>query len=1067
MQGKPVEIGQYSYCFEPHVAVRTPLLNYSCFGDWLNSDRLLGSSVRAQIDSSNELRRRLSSSQVMEAIQVASPSLHERFKTWDTNCTDARSRKLRHALIRYFSRISYRCTPFGLCAGNSWGPLELAEAGERQRILLDEPATYHRHARLDMGVIALLSDRAAVHGRACAHSRYESNPTLSLQGDRWYFIETKFRDGKPRFELGFVDNSNHLEKLIEFVDAHRAMPTYQELRACLESIDSDVSPAELEKYLEELVRSGVLVNELMPTLTARDGAHSNEDAFARLPLPFADQVRQVQSQLRTLSGLGVGAGSSTIEELTTTIRTLEPKARAGTLLQVDLTKPLRSAKLTDSTFEAVGDIARFALEFPRYPNPELDVFTANFIARYGERQVPLLEALDPDHGVGLDADDSADNDMPEPTQGFLLRRFEEACRTGAQEILISAEDLSELGAGSAAYAPPSLFVLATLIDSKEGIDRSVAVLRWIADSPASRYLARFASYDPRLSDWLRDVSKKEEVATDRDAIHAEIVHWPTGRIGNVLQRPTLRSHEIAIQGRFGVDKSHRVYLRDLLVSAQGSRVELSCRKSGKRVVPWLTTAHNFVAKKQLSIYRFLGALANEHSRLGFRWPRILAEAAELPRVRFRNCIVSPRTWTLREWELDRLKSLPFDDAANAVMRWAHEKRWPQFVELVEYDNRLPFDISSRRSLECLVEELLGVGRATIQEAFTGDLDLVKDSSGGFCNETAFILTRSDVASRNPPSGENITNLHRPYKCAAEHVSIPGGPPWIYAKIYAGPARVDQILASQMQGLRQKLKVEAQSARLFFVRYRDPDFHLRLRVKTDTAEWAKAQKAVHDWLRELSLSKQIWKCELATYEREIERYGGDKMIDAAEEIFFLDSDFVLALAASGECWAEHNRWRWMIKSVESLWRTAALTSGATAGIYKVVAGHLAARLNRGKAGRAAMNLKFRQERMAIFDFLSAKPESSGVHNSRCHEALEARNSGIADFARRFRSLAGAGEPIQPLETIVESLAQSAVARIDRLGNVDAEWVIYETLARLAESERGRNLMSASSMDEETC
>src|SRR6185295_4063314 len=209
----------------------------------------------------------------------------------------------------------------------------------------------------------------------------------------------------------------------------------------------------------------------------------------------------------------------------------------------------------------------------------------------------------------------------------------------------------------------------------------------------------------------------------------------------------------------------------------------------------------------------------------------------------------------------------------------------------------------------------------IQEAYTGDLNLVRDTNGGFCNETSLVLLRVDDESRDGrPKGSSRVRASAD-SCEQTHPFLPGAPPWLYAKIYAGPARVDEIVSQALPGLLEDVRKNCPGAELFFIRYRDPEFHLRMRVRADPDTWNHALASVHRLLTSLQASDQIWRCELCTYEREVERYGGEQMIEMAERVFSADSSLVLALASESVCLSQAQRKRWTIKSVDALWRSA--------------------------------------------------------------------------------------------------------------------------------------------------
>ena len=78
-------------------------------------------------------------------------------------------------------------------------------------------------------------------------------------------------------------------------------------------------------------------------------------------------------------------------------------------------------------------------------------------------------------------------------------------------------------------------------------------------------------------------------------------------------------------------------------------------------------------------------------------------------------------------------------------------------------------------------------------------------------------------------------------------------------------------------------------RWFFIRYADPEPHLRLRFHAKEAEHIQAALAHSlSWSMQLARSGQIQRYMLDTYEREVERYGGLAAIDLLEQVFMVDS-----------------------------------------------------------------------------------------------------------------------------------------------------------------------------------
>ena len=58
--------------------------------------------------------------------------------------------------------------------------------------------------------------------------------------------------------------------------------------------------------------------------------------------------------------------------------------------------------------------------------------------------------------------------------------------------------------------------------------------------------------------------------------------------------------------------------------------------------------------------------------------------------------------------------------------------------------------------------------------------------------------------------------------------IPGSE-WVYFKLYTGTKTADTILKNELYGFIQEMIKNKSIDKWFFIRYSDPDFHVRLRI----------------------------------------------------------------------------------------------------------------------------------------------------------------------------------------------------------------------------------------------
>jgi thiopeptide-type bacteriocin biosynthesis protein len=119
-----------------------------------------------------------------------------------------------------------------------------------------------------------------------------------------------------------------------------------------------------------------------------------------------------------------------------------------------------------------------------------------------------------------------------------------------------------------------------------------------------------------------------------------------------------------------------------------------------------------------------------------------------------------------------------------------------------------------------------------------------------------------------------------------------GSEWLYYKIYTGVKTSDIILLDNLYPIIEELKAENRIQKWFFIRYKDPDEHIRIRFFCENPEnnsfvFTKLYPVLNRLLQE----NTIWKVQTDTYQREIERYG-ENTIEESETLFWQDSEMVL-------------------------------------------------------------------------------------------------------------------------------------------------------------------------------
>ena len=112
--------------------------------------------------------------------------------------------------------------------------------------------------------------------------------------------------------------------------------------------------------------------------------------------------------------------------------------------------------------------------------------------------------------------------------------------------------------------------------------------------------------------------------------------------------------------------------------------------------------------------------------------------------------------------------------------------------------------------------------------------------------------------------------------------------WIYFKIYCHPLSADIILCDHIIPLVKKYNKNGDVKEWFWVRYNDPGYHIRFRIKPCQSMRACFFEALVNCLNTLALHKLVNRFQPDIYKQESDRYSSD-LITKVETIFTASSN----------------------------------------------------------------------------------------------------------------------------------------------------------------------------------
>ncbi|MFG2713971.1 lantibiotic dehydratase [Streptomyces goshikiensis] len=882
-----------------------------------------------EADLRARLRGAAADARLREAVSLASPSLSRTLEAVLAG-EPVRVKQLRRAvraLARYRLRMSGRATPFGTMAGVAaigFGEAPKAGWGERHR----------KAVRPDMGWLTEVVARLEREPGVLRPLRVTANDLCFVRGDRLVvpYLPAPGAGSRPAAQEVSVRASEVVLRLI----GRAATPVrFADLVPELVAAYPGVATATVERLLVDLIGSEVLLTELRPPLDGPDplghvlallerGAGAGAAALPEDVTRTVAEMAAIRRELTAYAAAPLGSGLDARDSARRRMTALHP---CDQLLQVDLglDVDIRLPEAVRAEVEAAAE-ALWRLASARPGPAHLREYHEDFLERYGAgRSVPLKELLDPDTGLGGPAGyrlpatartlrgTPSDPRGPQDQDRLLTELAQEASLNGEREIVLDDVLLERLaGGGPDAPAapppppPPSFEILAQLLAATpealaDGDFRLVVTGgARTAGAHAGRFGFVLGSDDARVTELVRQVP-----GAAPGAVTAQLrFPPPRGATANVALVPRRLEHTITLgafadrgDGADGTDLG----VSDLAVVADVHRLAVVAPRLGREVVPVVPSMLATVWHAP-NAARFLHEVTENGLPAWPRWRWGTADTLPyLPRVRRGRTVLSPARWRPTD---PALQDRATDPGAWERLFDAWRSRWrvPDRVESVNGDNRIALDLRRPFHRGLLRDEWLRRPGGVLQELptscgyGTGWLAEGPASDGagaegaGRVNEIAFPLVRS-----SPVRGSAV----RPVAVvpAPRRVRTAYGPGsrWLYAKVYGSAERQDELLAQRLPSLLEGLPGAVD--RWFYLRYRDPDSHLRLRFHGDPAALTgDLLPRLAAWSDRLAADGLGGRLVLDTYEPELERYGGAAAAAAAERAFHADSVACLEQAA---------------------------------------------------------------------------------------------------------------------------------------------------------------------------
>ncbi|GCE29462.1 lantibiotic dehydratase [Dictyobacter alpinus] len=854
------------------------------------------------------------------AVSLASQDLVQGFfRLHQDPVSPARMKRVYSRLMRYLVRMSTRATPFGLFAGVALGTIT-----DTTQLTLEQHALGHVHVRPDIGWLSAFLREREQQPHAPAQMCLMVNSTAQVVGNR-VLLSSVDEGGNTANETLSLRAIPLVRRVFEIA---RYPLCYTDLVTALSHAFPRLPESQIHLVLKQLWDAHVLMSTLHPPLTGGEPLTFVLQQLQSWPHSrWAQHMREELLSLEPLLNAVHHADLSECNALEDHLSALSARQNAlvahypHSLVQVDAALTMKHPSLHTSVAAAVEEAADVLLRLGIYPRgiQTLERYRAAFVHKYGMAEVPLLRLLSTESGLG------APTNYTRPPRSYPLPALEipskqdqtrdqqlcallmHALKRQHMEIVLTEEMIQELTqwAPSPEHpAPPEIDVFfqvqATSMNEVDQGSWESLVIQGLV--PGGRTMGRFAQVLGGSAVTSLQASAREVEALFPNVVFADLTYLPSDARGaNVALRPPLHPYEITVNTMPSRAEEFVLSLDDLVVGVRDNRLYVRSLRLGKEVKVYQRTMLN--VRYAPNICRFLLEIAEDGSPHPepFDWG-MMRTAPFLPRVVYKKIVLS-----LAQWHV-RLRDIQPEGKGNEEVRWfmglqQWRKRWqvPRYVYLTTLDQRLLLDLEHPLLVQELWSELKHAqpGTSICLQEMLPDFDhlICRDvQQAPYIAEMVMPLVLRASCSMTSGAAQ-VQHALYPSVVSTEERSFLPGEDWMYLKIYIAPLFQDELITGPLREIVKHVRDANLCDEWFYLRYADPDPHLRLRFHARIPDAKETVlKLVLSWAHQLVHAGTVTNVHVVPYEREIERYGGPALIGDIERFFSSNSDMVSELVA---------------------------------------------------------------------------------------------------------------------------------------------------------------------------
>lgn len=744
--------------------------------------------------------------------------------------------KYTNSLNKYFNRIHFNPVPFGL-----FSSVDILNYSEYPTSL-QKDNKYSIDFSWDHHFLSKLKFKDTL---SIQELIYYTNPTIKqYMGNKINLVKTYIsKDGVLKEENASIDNDENLSWLIDFFHNGRTSNDFIE-----ELINSGFDKDEIINFLLEIIEIGIIIDNYTfypyENTYQKNNITKKYSLLGRKNAGTEDELSSLKEQyINFLYDIRKDTNIDNKNYLSVT-------SFGNTSGHINLKIKEKLEKYILFNFSINHDYTPVKNKLKKFGNEYYHLFCDGY--------TPLNKVFDSNYGVEYE-----DKTLPTVNNKLINYKILNKILNKTNSIFLKSTDFITTQDNQTSKLPPTFGVMYELLKCKE-TNQEITYIKSLGGASALPMLTRFQTRSQNLCQEIAEY----ETNVYNNSILAEINYIPQTRAKNIFAKEQYYEFSIAINT---TPVKNNISLDDLYLNFDGNEFNLFSKIHQKRVIPKITSAIDY-SHSNNNLYKFLCDLQSQEGEiypLDFDFnhqQNIFIEF--VPRIFLDEDILlypAQLLLTLSDNEdfdsfkiklLSKLKYYNFSDNILAP----DEKGY--LICKTNHDDELSnlYDLISEKKNIYIKEHI-----------YDSYLPMLEDShKDSYCHEIISCIKNNKFKEYKK---NNILKYHNEYD-----VNLPTISEWFFMELYCKNGSENDVLLYFKNTL-------SACDQFFFVRYNYPKNHIRLRLKT------KNKSIINESIQVAGKLKQeliIFDYRICPYTPELSRYEEPKLMQIAEEFFYIDS-----------------------------------------------------------------------------------------------------------------------------------------------------------------------------------